>query len=73
MRLFAVLSLLFITSQLPGQESFNKYFTDKVLRFDFMLSGDSSALSYYPVRMRKNILSGSLNNCSIVQLRKFHI
>jgi len=63
MRLFAVLSLLLITSQLPGQEGFNKYFTDKVLRFDFMLSGDSSSTIVYPVGMKEEpYWSGSLNN-----------
>jgi IgA Peptidase M64/Peptidase M64 N-terminus len=36
-----------------AQESFNKYFTDKVLRFDFMLAGNSQKTSVYPVGMKE--------------------
>jgi len=36
-----------------AQESFNKYFTDKVLRFDFMLGGNSEKTTVYPVGMKE--------------------
>ena len=36
-----------------AQESFNKYFTDKVLRFDFMLAGNSEKTTVYPVGLKE--------------------
>ena len=36
-----------------AQDSFNKYFTNKVLRFDFMLSGNSQKTIVYPVGMKE--------------------
>jgi len=36
-----------------AQESFNKYFTDKVLRFDFMLAGNSEKTAVYPVGLKE--------------------
>lgn len=36
-----------------AQGSFEKYFTDKVLRFDFMLAGNSQNTSVYPVGMKE--------------------
>ena len=46
-----------------AQESFNKYFTDKVLRFDFMLAGNSGKTSVYPVGMKEEpFWAGSKTN-----------
>jgi hypothetical protein len=36
-----------------AQEGFNKYFTDKVLRFDFMLAGNSEKTAVYPVGLKE--------------------
>jgi hypothetical protein len=36
-----------------AQEGFNKYFTDKVLRFDFMLAGNSEKIAVYPVGLKE--------------------
>jgi hypothetical protein len=41
---FSILSL--------AQNSFDKYFTGKVLRFDFMLAGNSQKTVVYPVGMK---------------------
>jgi hypothetical protein len=46
-----------------AQDSFEKYFTDKVLRFDFMLSGNSQKTFVYPAGMKEEpFWAGSLNN-----------
>jgi len=42
---FSILSL--------AQNSFDKYFTGKVLRFDFMLAGNSQKTVVYPVGMKE--------------------
>jgi hypothetical protein len=47
---FILFGLSLIT---PAQGSFEKYFTDKVLRFDFMLAGNSQTTSVYPVGMKQ--------------------
>jgi len=45
------------------QSNFEKYFTDKVLRFDFMLAGNSQKTVVYPVGMKEEpFWAGSLNN-----------
>jgi hypothetical protein len=53
MRTF-ILFILFSCS-LAGlsQNSFDKYFNDKVLRFDFMLSGNSQNTVVYPIGMKE--------------------
>ncbi len=46
--------ILFIVSlTIQGQNNFDKFFTDKVLRFDFMLAGNSRETSVYPVGMKQ--------------------
>jgi hypothetical protein len=46
--------ILFIVSLvLSAQSDFNKYFTDKVLRFDFMLAGNNQKTLVYPVGMKE--------------------
>jgi len=46
--------ILFITSiALSGQSDFDKYFIDKVLRFDFMLAGNNQKTLVYPVGMKE--------------------
>ncbi len=46
---FVILSTVAAT----GQVSFDKYFTDKVLRFDFMFAGNTSNITVYPAGMKE--------------------
>lgn len=46
-----VITLISVVSS--AQNDFDKYFTDKVLRFDFMLAGNSSTVRAYPGAMRE--------------------
>ncbi len=41
-----------------GQDSFDKYFTDKVLRFDYMFAGNSAKTTVYPVGMKEEPFYG---------------
>jgi hypothetical protein len=46
-----------------AQNGFDKYFTDKVLRFDFMFAGNSQKTVVYPVGMKEEpFWAGSNNN-----------
>jgi hypothetical protein len=45
--------LFIVTITVSAQESFNKYFTNKVLRFDFMLAGNSEKTTVCPVGMKE--------------------
>lgn len=48
---------------LAAQENFDRYFTDEVLRFDFMLAGTSQKTSVYPVGMKEEpFWAGSKTN-----------
>ena len=59
--MFFALSLFTLASS--GQTSFEKYFTDKVLRFDFMLAGNSNKTVVYPVGMKEELwFAGSHEN-----------
>lgn len=61
----SLLSLIFIGSTMMtlGQSSFDKYFTDKVLRIDFMFAGNSTSTLVYPVGMKEEpYWAGSLTN-----------
>ena len=53
MRTFIFSALILCTLSSSGQTSFEKYFTDKVLRFDFMLAGNSNKTVVYPVGMKE--------------------
>ena len=48
-----ILSMLILSASAQGQISFNNYFTDKVLRFDFMFSGNSQKTAVYPMGMKE--------------------
>jgi hypothetical protein len=49
-----LLCILFCCSiSAPAQNGFNNYFTDKVLRFDFMLAGNNLNTTVYPVAMKE--------------------
>ncbi len=63
MRIFILLGLLLVSSLVSGQEGFDRYFNDKVLRFDFMLSGNDTSTLVYPMGMKEEpSWSGSLKN-----------
>jgi hypothetical protein len=53
MRTFVSFSLIMCTLTLSGQNNFEKYFTGKVLRFDFMLAGNSQKTVVYPAGMKE--------------------
>ena len=53
MRTLTLLLFLCLTAALQGQISYDKYFTDKVLRVDFMLAGNSQKTFVYPVGMKE--------------------
>jgi hypothetical protein len=59
---FAFILTLWTLSS-SGQTNFEKYFINKVLRFDFMLAGNSQKTLVYPVGMKEEQLyGGSLEN-----------
>ena len=63
MRTIAMFVLFSITLNSTAQEIFDKYFTDKVLRFDFMLAGNSQKTMLYPAGMKQEpFWSGSKMN-----------
>jgi hypothetical protein len=53
MRTIFTLLLFIISFILQAQDNFDKYFSDKVLRFDFMLAGNSQKTVVYPVGMKE--------------------
>lgn len=53
MRVFISLILVNVSITLTAQNNFDKYFTDKVLRFDFMLAGNRKTTSVYPAGMKE--------------------
>lgn len=63
MRTIILIILFSISESLVAQENFDKYFTDKVLRFDFMLAGNSEKTLVYPVGMKEEpFWAGSKTN-----------
>jgi hypothetical protein len=63
MRTLSLFLFLSLMAALQGQSTFNKYFTDKVLRFDFMLSGNSQKTLVFPAGMKEEpVYAGSKVN-----------
>jgi hypothetical protein len=63
MRVIILLILLNFSLRGIAQDSFNKYFTDKVLRFDFMLAGNDTKTFVYPIGMKQEpFWAGSITN-----------
>jgi hypothetical protein len=58
MRTFALLLLACFFTAAAGQSTFDKYFTDKVLRFDYMLAGNSTKTTVFPVSMKEEPFFG---------------
>ena len=53
MRTLALLLLTCLSSVIMAQNDFDKYFTNKVLRFDYMLAGNSQKTVVYPAGMKE--------------------
>lgn len=53
MRTIISFFLIIVSFVLQAQNDFDKYFTNKVLRFDFMLAGNSQKTLVYPVGMKE--------------------
>lgn len=54
---------LCITTFVNAQVDYDRYFTDKVLRFDFMLSGNSTTTQLFPIRfVEEPYYAGSRTN-----------
>ena len=63
MKSFSVLPLLFLAFSLQAQVAFDDYFTDRTMRFDFMMAGNSTTTKVYPVSFREEpFWGGSLIN-----------
>ena len=62
MRTIVLIILFGITISGSAQVNFDKYFTDKVLRFDFMLAGNNQKTDVYPGDMKEEpFWAGSVN------------
>ena len=53
MRIKIILCMMVISASATGQIRFDDFFTDKVLRYDFMFSGNSRETSVYPMEMKE--------------------
>jgi hypothetical protein len=53
MRTIISIILFSVALTIQAQSNFDKYFTDKVLRFDFMFAGNSQKTTVYPVGMKQ--------------------
>ncbi|MGA2407468.1 MAG: M64 family metallopeptidase [Bacteroidales bacterium] len=63
MRTIISFILFSVSITLQAQDNFNKYFINKVLRFDFMLAGNSQKTTVYPVGMKEeSFWAGSNTN-----------
>ena len=56
MRILLALVLTMCTLSSSGQSTFENYFSDKVLRFDFILAGNSQKTVVYPVGIKEEPL-----------------
>jgi hypothetical protein len=63
MRSVSLLSLLVLSFSIQAQVVFDNHFTDRTMRFDFMLAGNSTTTKVYPVSLREEpFWGGSLTN-----------
>jgi hypothetical protein len=63
MRTIILFILLSCSMSVLAQSNFDKYFTDKVLRFDFMFAGNSQKTSVYSMGMKEEpFWAGSYSN-----------
>ncbi len=68
-----LLFLLPLTSS--GQTAFDEYFTDKTLRFDFMLAGNSSETKVFPASLQGGTVLGRITHQThrSVRLRQLQV
>lgn len=63
MKAVILIIILLFTRLTNPQPDFDKYFTDKVLRFDYMLAGSSKETRVYPMEMKEEpFFGGSKKN-----------
>lgn len=63
MKKLLIIVFLIISFSASAQVNFNDYFTDRTLRFDFMLAGDHETINAYPLGMKEEpFYGGSLEN-----------
>ncbi len=63
MRYFPAISLFLLAMSVQGQIVFDDHFTDRTMRFDFMMAGNSETTKVYPVSFREEpFWGGSLTN-----------
>ncbi len=63
MKLIPVYLLLALSLTAPAQLAFDNYFTDRTMRFDFMLAGNSVTTKVFPISFREEpFWGGSLTN-----------
>jgi len=63
MRIFSIFAMALMALTMQAQVVFDDYFTDRTLRFDFMLAGNSTATKVYPVSLKEEpFWGGSLTN-----------
>ena len=63
MRYFPAISLFLLAISVQGQIVFDDHFTDRTMRFDFMMAGNSETTKVYPVSFREEpFWGGSLTN-----------
>lgn len=63
MRAFLLPIMVILSASVTGQSRFDTYFTGKVLRFDFMFSGNKQNTIVYPVGMKQEAYwAGSKSN-----------
>lgn len=58
MRTFTLFLLTLVSAVSMAQNNFDKYFTDKVLRFDYMLAGNWQKTTVYPAGMKEEPFFG---------------
>jgi hypothetical protein len=59
----SVFALLLLSIVMSAQVLFDEHFTDRTMRFDFMLAGNSTSTKVYPVSLREEpFWGGSLTN-----------
>ena len=63
MKSFPVIALFLLAISVQAQVVFDEHFTDRTMRFDFMMAGNSETTKVYPVSFREEpFWGGSLTN-----------
>ncbi len=62
MRIIQLLFIACFPASVIAQDNFDKYFTGKVLRFDYMLAGNNDKTVVYPVGMKEEPVLRRIKN-----------